>query len=1127
MKARLVLFSLPVAAVLAVLLLWLGAPAAPRVLVFSKTEGFRHASIEAGQDAFRRLGEAHGFSVTFTEDAARFQEDSLKRYDAVVFLNTTGDVLDARQQRHFQRYIQAGGGYVGLHAAADTEYGWSWYGRLAGAYFAGHPSDPNVREGVLTVVEADHAATQGLPSPWTRRDEWYDFRDLNPDVQVLLTIDEASYKTPEENPSDGAHPAAWYHAFDGGRAFYTALGHTPETFQDALFLDHLWGGLQYAFGERALDYERPGVQPEENRFARVVLDQNLYEPMELDLLDAGRILFVERRGAVKLHDAARAETTVLDSIPVFTEFEEGLLGVAVDPNYAENHWVYFSYSHPVDSLIQVGRFKLEGDSLARASEQVLLEIPVQRETCCHVAGALQFGPDGNLFISIGDNTNPFASDGFAPIDERPGRSSWDAQQSAANSDDLRGKILRIRPTADGSYTIPEGNLFADSSEGRPEIYVMGNRNPFRFSIDARTGFLYWGEVGPDAGEDRPQRGPKGHDEVNQARQAGFFGWPYFVGDNKAYHDYDFAADTSGAAFDPARPVNASPNNTGARTLPPAQPAFLWYPYGPSEAFPEVGEGSRNAMAGPVYHYDDYPDAPRNLPRYFDGKLFVYDWARGRVMTVTMDEEGRYAYMEPFMPGTSWSRPVDMRFGPDGALYVLEYGAAWYEQNPDARLSRIEYNGGNRPPDVQVAASETAGAAPLTVNFTAEAADLDGDALRYAWTFGDGREVDGPAATHTFAQPGTYTAALTVTDAAGVSVKAETAVQVGNEPPDVTMDLAPNRTFFWDDTVLDYSVAVTDREDGNLADGTIAPRAATLTIDYLAEGFDETEIAQGHQAQAAQPAAARLLTEARCDVCHQRDAASVGPSLLAIAERYRGQAVEDRLVRKVVEGGSGAWGARAMAAHPHLEEADVRAMVQYILELKEKEVGKEGRLPLAGRYALTDHAGDEEGDGRYLITASYTDEGAAGATPLTRRASVVLRPPRVQAEALEGPNVHERTEEIDSEQLAKGAFEVVAAQHGDAFYLPSVDLRGVGHLAAQVVQRREMEDGVIEVRLDGPEGRLLGTLGPLASAPGEERLLTVQTDLASTDGVHNVYVVFRNPEGDGAVGEVDWFLFQKE
>ncbi|MDX1747553.1 MAG: ThuA domain-containing protein, partial [Halobacteriales archaeon] len=177
-----------------------------RVLVFSKTDGYRHASIEAGQDAFRTFADEHDLDVTFTEDASLFQEDTLKQYHVVVFLNTTQDVLDEEQQRQFERFIKAGGGYVGIHSAADTEYEWPWYGRLVGAYFDGHPNDPNVREGVISVVDSSHMSTQELPDPWVRQDEWYDYRDRNPEVHVLLTVDETTYKTEEENPSEEPHP---------------------------------------------------------------------------------------------------------------------------------------------------------------------------------------------------------------------------------------------------------------------------------------------------------------------------------------------------------------------------------------------------------------------------------------------------------------------------------------------------------------------------------------------------------------------------------------------------------------------------------------------------------------------------------------------------------------------------------------------------------------------------------------------------------------------------------------------------------------------------------------------------------------------------------------------------------
>src|SRR5213594_888911 len=195
----------------------------PRVLVFSKTVAFRHSSIPNGIAAIRKLGQENGFAVDATEDAGAFTQKNLARYSAVVFLNTTGDVLNAAQQDVFERYIQAGGGYVGVHAATDTEYDWPWYGRLAGAYFNGHPGNPNVRRGTFRVLDKSHPATEGLPDRWEREDEFYNFKSIAPDIHVLIDIDEKSY---EGRTNGDRHPMSWYHTFDGGRAFYTNLGHT-------------------------------------------------------------------------------------------------------------------------------------------------------------------------------------------------------------------------------------------------------------------------------------------------------------------------------------------------------------------------------------------------------------------------------------------------------------------------------------------------------------------------------------------------------------------------------------------------------------------------------------------------------------------------------------------------------------------------------------------------------------------------------------------------------------------------------------------------------------------------------------------------------------------------------------
>ena len=214
----------------------------PRVLVFSKTAGYRHASIGPGKLAIMNLGKEHGFAVDTTEDASVFTDDNLKKYGAVVFLSTTGDVLDTVEEMAFERFIESGKGFVGVHAATDTEYGWPWYGKLVGAYFLKHPEQ---QQATLHVVDATDVSTRGLPATWSRFDEWYNFRDIQPDLHVLITIDEKSYTG---GLNGDFHPMAWKHPYDGGRAFYTELGHTDASWSDPLYLGHVLGGIEYALG---------------------------------------------------------------------------------------------------------------------------------------------------------------------------------------------------------------------------------------------------------------------------------------------------------------------------------------------------------------------------------------------------------------------------------------------------------------------------------------------------------------------------------------------------------------------------------------------------------------------------------------------------------------------------------------------------------------------------------------------------------------------------------------------------------------------------------------------------------------------------------------------------------------
>jgi type 1 glutamine amidotransferase len=223
-------------------------PAEYDILVFSKTTGFRHESIPAGVQAFRELGRADGFAVTATEDAAAFTPEHLGRYAAVVFLNTTGDVLDARQRTALEAYIRGGGGYLGVHSAADTEYDWPFYGGLVGAYFAAHPA---VQPATLRVDDRGHPATAHLDDTWERTDEWYDYRtNPRPAVRVLLSLVESSYSGGRMGAD---HPIAWCHAYQGGRSFYTGGGHTSAAYAEPDFRAHLLGGLRYAAGRVAAD----------------------------------------------------------------------------------------------------------------------------------------------------------------------------------------------------------------------------------------------------------------------------------------------------------------------------------------------------------------------------------------------------------------------------------------------------------------------------------------------------------------------------------------------------------------------------------------------------------------------------------------------------------------------------------------------------------------------------------------------------------------------------------------------------------------------------------------------------------------------------------------------------------
>ncbi|MEV8504687.1 PQQ-dependent sugar dehydrogenase [Actinoplanes sp. NPDC051475] len=583
--------------------------------------------------------------------------------------------------------------------------------------------------------------------------------------------------------------------------------------------------------------------PPDSDFQKVTLDDFPGEPIALAVLPDRRVLHTARKGDVRINDPKSGRNVLAATIPVYQHDEEGVQGVAIDPNFAANKWVYLYYSPrlntPVDNpatptvnegdapaegtaadfapfkgVMRLSRFKLNGNTLALSTEQKILDVATDRGICCHVGGKIDFDGAGNLYLSTGDDTNPFASDGYAPLDERANRNpAYDAQRSAGNTNDLRGKILRIKVNANGGYRIPKGNLFKPGTAyTRPEIYAMGLRNPFRFAVDKRTGVVYVGDYSPDAQQPNPRRGPAGQGRWAAIDKPANYGWPYCVAPDMPYVDYDFATQTSGAPFNCAAPVNESPHNTGKRELPPVEKAEVIYTYGASAEFPELGTGGIGPMGGPAYDYDAANGSATKWPEYYDGKPLFFEWTRDYVKEFTLGPANEVTSIAPVLPSIVFDNPMDLEFGPDGALYVLEYGDGYFSENPEAQLARIDYVRGNRTPIPKITATPTRGEAPLTVTFSsAGTTDPDGDSLRYAWDFNADGIVDSrqPNAVYTFTENGNYRPTLKVTDPTGRWASAEVILPVGTLAPQVSfVTPTEDQPFEFGDTVT-FQVAVAD------------------------------------------------------------------------------------------------------------------------------------------------------------------------------------------------------------------------------------------------------------------------------------------------------------------------------
>jgi cytochrome c len=613
--------------------------------------------------------------------------------------------------------------------------------------------------------------------------------------------------------------------------------------------------------------------PSASRFQKVTLNDRPGEPIALAVLPDGRVLHTARTGEVRIHNPRTGLNTIAAKIPVYQHDEEGVQGVAIDPNFSSNRWVYVYYSPPQNTpvdipgtginegdapfnlntpedrarlaqfkgVVRLSRFKLTGSTIDLGSEQKIIDVPVDRGICCHVGGKIDFDGDGNLFLSTGDDTNPFESQGYAPIDERANRNpAFDAQRTSANTNDLRGKILRIRMRPNnGGYTIPKGNLFRPgTARTKPEIYAMGFRNPFRFAVDKKSNAVYVGDYSPDANAPNAARGPQGIGRWMLVDRPGNYGWPYCMTREIGYVDFDFATSTSGEEFPCPNPVNESPNNTGRRVLPEVVQPDVYYSYPAADfgLFPELlqdrGGDGIGPMGGPAYDFLPRSRSETKWPKVFEGHPLFYEWTRDYVKVFELNRPNgkRLTDIHNLFPGGPngiiQDNPMDMEFGPDGALYTLEYGDGFFLETPEAQLARVDFvRQGQYTPIPKVSANPTSATEPpLTVQFSsAGTTDPDGDTLAYAWDFDADGDVDSRQAnpSFTYTQRGIYDATLRVTDSSGRSASASVRIIVGNQAPVVNLTVTSTTPPFNFGDTVHFTVEVTDDQPVDCARVSVA------------------------------------------------------------------------------------------------------------------------------------------------------------------------------------------------------------------------------------------------------------------------------------------------------------------
>ncbi len=651
---------------------------------------------------------------------------------------------------------------------------------------------------------------------------------------------------------------------------------------------------------------------------------------------------------------------------------------------------------------------------------------------------------------------------------------------------------------------------------------MGCRNPWRINVDQRTGYLYWGDVGPDAGGNNA-RGPRGYDEFNQARAAGNFGWPYFIGNNFAYSMVNFVTGEISPAQDPEHPINHSVNNSGSKTLPRANPAMVYYPSATSEEFPQLASGGRTACAGPVYYFDPKSSSSVKFPEHYDRTWFAFEWSRNAIYAIHLDESSNMKSIERFLPEQTFVRPIDMLFDPQGSLYVIEYGETW-GVNPDAKLVRVDYVRGNRKPTAIAKAENTVGREPLRVHLRGNASfDRDGDMLTYQWNAvstvqGETqRKVLGTKAEleTIFETPGIVTVELEVRDSNGVRDVTSFPVIVGNSPPNVEFIRPASGDFFSPGETLRYEVVVRDQEDGT-SDVDQAEEEGWHFIDPTAPSRLFVEAVpikeQASQSEDANPGL-QLIRKSDCLNCHAANRPLVGPSFVDIANKYRNQPHQlEQSVTRVIQGSTGVWGKVGMLPHQQHTPAEVRSMVEYVYSVTAAAAN-----PSAPGF--TNDLTIPKGAQQVRFEATYSDAGRGEIPKLIGTGSVLLRNRHIQAEAADE---FAGTRVLNSSK-AEGKKFMGAIEHNGFLKFNLVSLDQFDKVQVRVASAGS--GGSIEIRKDRIDGPLLGSTTVEVNGDWEafyEKTIEVEKSTGRSD----LYVVFKNEKKPGGLMNIDSLEFAR-